>query len=68
MTGVVERGFAFWKRPIYLCIFFGNVKIAMEADEISDFNHGRSIEELSEPEDKNLSVAEQLKRIRPLKD
>ena len=67
VTGVVEQRFLFWKRPFYLCTFSGNVKVAMKQNEISDFDHGRSIEELERDEDENLPVAAQLERIRPLK-
>lgn len=67
VTGVVEQGFAFWKRQIYLCTFFGNVMAAMKPNEVSDFDHGYSREQLEEPKDGNLSVAELMKRIRPLR-
>lgn len=68
VTGVVEqRLFLFWKRPTYLCTFFGNVKVAMKANEISDFDHGHSMEELEFDQHESLSVAEQMQRIRPLK-
>ena len=67
VTGVVEQRYFFWKRPFYLCTFFGNVKVAMKLNEVTDFNHGRSLEELEQDEDGSLSVAEQMQRIRPLK-
>jgi len=68
ITSVIEqRFFFFWKRPIYLCTFFGNVKVAMMANEISDFDHGHSMEELEFDQHESLSVAEQMRRIRPLK-
>ncbi len=65
VTAVVEQGFAFWKRPFYLCTFIGNVKVAMKPNEVSDFEHGFSKEQLEQSEDPTLSVAEQLERIRP---
>ena len=67
VTGVVEVPFFFWKRPMYLCTFFGNVKVAMKQSEVTEFNHGHSREQLEEPEDGSLSPAEQMQRIRPLK-
>ena len=68
ITGVVEqRYFFFWKRPMYLCTFFGNVKVAMMENEISDFDHGHSKEELEFDKHESLSVAERMQRIRPLK-
>ncbi len=30
ITGVIEVKHFFWKRPLYLCTFFGNVKVAMK--------------------------------------
>jgi hypothetical protein len=68
VTGVVEVPFFFWKRPMYLCTFFGNIKVAMKPNEVTEFNHGHSQDQMEELEDESLSVAEQLKRIRPLKD
>jgi len=68
VTGVVEQRYFFWKRAFYLCTFFGNVKVAMKPNEISDFDHGRSLEELERDEDMNMSVAAQMQRIRPVKD
>ena len=68
VTGVIEQGFAFWKRSMYLCTFFGNIKVAMKPNEVSDFDHGYSKEQLEEPEDGSLSVAEQMRRIRPIKN
>jgi hypothetical protein len=67
VTGVVEQRYFFWRRPFYLCTFLGNVKVAMKPNEVSDFDHGRSLEELEQDEDESLSVAEQMQRIRPLK-
>lgn len=67
VTGIVEQRYFFWKRPFYLCTFFGNVKVAMKPNEVTDYDHGRSLEELEQDEDESLSVVEQMQRIRPLK-
>ncbi|HTN95299.1 MAG TPA: hypothetical protein VMJ33_12015 [Gallionella sp.] len=68
VTGVVEVPFFFWKRPMYLCTFFGNIKVATKPNEVTEFNHGQSRDQLEKPEDNSVSVAKQLQRIRPLKN
>ena len=67
VTGVTEMGKLFWKKHFYLCTFFGNVKLAMQPNEISEYDHGRSLAELERGVDPNLSVAEQMLQIRPLR-
>lgn len=67
ITGVIEVKHFFWKRPLYLCTFFGNVKVAMKPNEVSDYNHGRSLAELERGIDSTLSLAEQMAQIRPLR-
>jgi hypothetical protein len=68
VTGIAEAGPVFWRRPVYLCTFLGNVKVAMNPSEVDDYAHGYSREQLEQPEDRSLSVAEQLRRVRPIKD
>ena len=67
VTGIVEHRFWFWKRPCYLCTFFGNVPVAVRPAEVDDFDHGFSREQLEDPFNPALSVAEQLKKIHSLK-
>ena len=63
VTGVVEVPFLFWNRLMYLCTFFGNVKVAMKLKEITEFNHGHTKEQLEESENGSLSPAEKIQRI-----
>ena len=63
ITGVVRMPyFFFWTRPFYLCTFFGNIKCAASPDEIDDYDHGHSLEDL-EHDQSGLSPAEQLKAV-----
>jgi hypothetical protein len=62
VTAVHEVQFLWRKRPIYLCTFLGNVKVAMKPSEIDDYDHGRTLQEL-EIEFDGLSVNEQLQHI-----
>lgn len=64
VTGYVEVPFFFWKRQVYLCTFFGNVRLAMKPAEIEAHEHGYSREQIGQAEDASLSVAEQLRRER----
>ena len=35
-----------WKKPMYMCTFFGNVKCAMKPSEIDEYEHGYSREQI----------------------
>ena len=64
VTGFAEHGRAFWRRSVYLCTFFGNVQVAMNPNEIDDYAHGYSREQIEQPENGSLSVAQQLRNVR----
>jgi len=49
ITGTTEEPHFFWKRPMYLCTFADNVKIAARPNEIDDFDHQYSLDELEQP-------------------
>jgi|SRR6516164_6137084 hypothetical protein len=49
ITGIMDTPFFFWKRAMYLCTFADNVKIAARPNEIDDFDHQYSLEELEQP-------------------
>lgn len=68
ITNIIENNYCiFWKKQVYFCTFFGGVKVAMMANEISGFEHGHSLEELEFDQHDSLSPSEQMRRIRPLK-
>ena len=49
ITGAMEVPFFFWSRQTYLCTFANNMRIAARPNEIDDFDHGYSLEELEQP-------------------
>lgn len=49
ITGTIDTPFFFWKRRMYLCTFADNVNIAAKPNEIDDFDHQYSLEELEKP-------------------
>jgi len=65
ITGIGEQKSFLRNWPVYMCTFLGNVRVDMKPGEVDDHPHGYSIQQLSEPEDKSLSVAEQLRQIMP---
>ena len=64
VTGLAEMGSLFWKRPMYLCTFLGNVKCTMRPAEVDDFEHGYSRAQI-ESDSSKLSVADQLNNVFP---
>jgi len=50
ITGAFEASFFWWSRPMYLCTFAGNMKIAAKPREIDDFDHGYQLAELENPD------------------
>jgi hypothetical protein len=64
VTGFAEMGSLFWKRPMYMCSFLGNLKCAMKPAEIDGFEHGYSRAKI-EIDPSKLSVADQLKNVFP---
>jgi hypothetical protein len=49
ITGMAEVPFFFRLRPVYLCTFAGNLKIAARSKEIDAFEHGYTLERLENP-------------------
>ena len=49
ITGSASYRFFFWTRPMYLCIFADNLKIAARANQINDYDHGYALEDLEQP-------------------
>jgi hypothetical protein len=49
VTGIAEERW-FWKsKPIYLCTFADNVRIAARPKEVEDYDHGYSLADLENP-------------------
>ena len=48
ITGVVKMPFFFWSKPMYLCTFAENLKIAARPEEIDDYDHGYTLEPIAE--------------------
>jgi len=46
ITGTAEEGYLEAFRPVYLCRFANNVKIAAQPNEIDHFDHGYSLADL----------------------
>ena len=46
ITGIVEVPFFWLSRPMYLCTFADNLKVAARTKEINDYDHGYTIEEI----------------------
>jgi hypothetical protein len=49
VTDIAEVPFFFRSRPMYLCTFAGNLKIAARPKEIDDYDHGYTLERLENP-------------------
>ena len=49
ITGIAEERWFWRSRPIYLCTFADNVKIAARPKEIDDYDHGYSLADLEVP-------------------
>jgi hypothetical protein len=49
VTGIAEEPWFWWRKPIYLCTFAYNVKIAARPQEVEDFDHGYSLTDLEAP-------------------
>jgi hypothetical protein len=49
ITGTTKVPFLFWQRFYYLCTFAENMKVAARPKEIDDFDHGRTLEDLENP-------------------
>jgi hypothetical protein len=60
ITGTVDVPFFFWSRPVYLCTFIGNVKLAVKPKEIDDYDHGYTLERLQ-----NTNVLDEILKGRP---
>lgn len=43
ITGTADYPFLFWSRPMYLCTFHGNLKIAAKPKEVEAFKHGYTL-------------------------
>jgi hypothetical protein len=46
VTGIQMVPFLFWERLFYLCTFMGNIKVAARPKEIDDFDHGHTLEDI----------------------
>jgi hypothetical protein len=49
ITGIAEVPFFFRSRPVYLCTFAGNLKLAARPKEIDDYEHGYTLERVENP-------------------
>jgi hypothetical protein len=49
VTGIAEEPWFWWRKPIYLCTFAYNVKIAARPQEVEDVDHGYSLTDLEAP-------------------
>jgi hypothetical protein len=49
VTDIAEVPFFFRSRPMYLCTFAGNLKIAARRKENNDYDHGYTLERLENP-------------------
>jgi hypothetical protein len=47
ITGTADIPFLFWSRPVYLCTFAGNLKVAARPTEVDNFDHNRTLEDLA---------------------
>ena len=57
VTGIAEER-RFWRsKPIYLCTFAGNVKLAACPKEVEDYDHGYSLADLEAPDFLSVQAA-----------
>jgi hypothetical protein len=50
ITGTADMPFLWMSRPVYLCTFADNMKIAARHKEVDDFDHGYNLTDLERPD------------------